>query len=396
MSYSNLTSEFFKKFCKYIYLCGNSYLWIEEIEFSSLFLKVYRKLTDLITVCIYIFISMQLAGLFTQPNLTEKQYYDRFVLSFCHPVTIVFYLYTDYYKNTTKEIIFKLAVVLKNVYNDKDIERQMLRKSKLYSVAILCNFSTTLISYGFDGLVQVACREGTFTTVITAWPDVEDRSVYANIGRVATYIVWWLYVIRLSATYLLMTFLTICLSYQYKNLQSYFYNLEKIFDENELSQFEKEKKYERSVKIGIKLHSETNWCVDKTQTVLAFVFNGQIMINVVLICTVMLQMANSERTISNALATVTTGTTCLVCTGFFMWFAGDITVEAGSLSTAIYSSGWENCEGDCSARMRRLLVFAITQSQKPVVLRSFGIVDLSYQSFVTIVKASYSVFSLLY
>ncbi|CAG5052728.1 unnamed protein product [Parnassius apollo] len=172
-----------------------------------------------------------------------------------------------------------------------------------------------------------------------------------------------------------MTFLTICLSYQYKNLQSYFYNLENIFDENELSQFEKEEKYERSVKIGIKLHSETNWCVDNTQKVLALVFNGQIMINVVVICTVMLQMVNSERTISNALATITAGAACLVCTGFFMWNAGDITVEAGSLGTAMYSSGWENCQGDCSVRMRRLLLFAMTQSQ--------------------IVKTSYSVFSLL-
>ncbi|XP_045534801.1 uncharacterized protein LOC106716196 [Papilio machaon] len=236
----------------------------------------------------------------------------------------------------------------------------MIKKSKLYSAAYLFSFSSALISYGIDGLIQVLRKDGTFTTVITAWPDVEDRSSFANIARVTNYVLWWIFMMRLSAIYVLVICLTTCLSHQYKNLQSYFYHLVDIFDEHDLSQQEKEKKYEDSVKIGIKLHSDTLWCTRQIENAYAVVFSGQILVNISVLCLLMLQMV------------------------------------ASLLSTAMYSSGWENCQKDCSIRIRRLLVIAMAQSQRPVTLRSFGIIELSYQSYVSIVKSSYSVFSILY
>ncbi|XP_047528665.1 uncharacterized protein LOC125065206 [Vanessa atalanta] len=110
----------------------------------------------------------------------------------------------------------------------------------------------------------------------------------------------------------------------------------------------------------------------------------------------MLQMVNSERTLVNALTILNTSIAVLVSTGFLMWNAGDVTIEASLVPTAMFSSGWHHCRSPTSARIRKLLVVAMTQGQKHVVLRSFGVVEISYQSYLSIVKSSYSAFSILY
>lgn len=97
----------------------------------------------------------------------------------------------------------------------------------------------------------------TFNTVITAWPDVHDRSVLSNIGRIIIYLTWWIYLTRIFSVYSLVICLTIAISHQFKNLKSYFYSLSKIFDNDNLSQTEKEQEYERAFKVGINMHSET-------------------------------------------------------------------------------------------------------------------------------------------
>ncbi|XP_013164433.1 PREDICTED: uncharacterized protein LOC106115549 [Papilio xuthus] len=394
MSAKNLTASFFKTLNGYLYFFGVSNLWLDSMDHKLS--TINRRISKVITICLYIFVTLEILAFFTQPNLTEKQSSDRFLFGLSHPILINYYTSIEYHKEKLQKIIHTLTVDLKNVYNNKKVERHMIRKSKLYSAAYLFSFSSALISYGIDGLMQVLKKDGTFTTVITAWPDVEDRSIYANIARVISYILWWIFMTRMSAIYVLVICLTSCLSHQYKNLRSYFYDLVEIFDEHDLSQEEKEKKYEDSVMIGIKLHSDTLWCTRQSETACGIVFSGQILVNISVLCLLMLQMVNSERTLSNALATITTGVTMLISTGFFMWSAGDVTVEASLLSTAMYSSGWENCQKDCSVRIRRLLVIAMAQSQRQVTLRSFGIIELSYQSYVSIVKSSYSVFSILY
>ncbi|CAH2071853.1 unnamed protein product, partial [Iphiclides podalirius] len=223
---------------------------------STIFIRSFSKV---VTGCLYLFVAMELVAFFTQSNLTEKQENDRLVFGCSHPLLVFYYESIDYYNSTIKLILYTLSVVLKEVYNDEEIEKRMIRKSKLYSAAYIFSFSSSLISYGFDGLMQVVNGDGTFTTVITAWPKVEDRSACANVSRVLSYLIWWLFMIRVSAVYVLIISLTICLSHQYMSLQSYFYSLQRIFEGTESTQAEKEKAYEESVKIGIQLHADTLW-----------------------------------------------------------------------------------------------------------------------------------------
>lgn len=98
----------------------------------------------------------------------------------------------------------------------------------------------------------------TFTTVVTFWPDIDDKTTLANVARITIYLVWWIFMLRMCVSYVLVISVTICLSHQFKNLQSYFHKLNDIFKEN-LSQEQMESKYEEAFKIGVKLHSHTLW-----------------------------------------------------------------------------------------------------------------------------------------
>ncbi|CAK1545812.1 unnamed protein product [Leptosia nina] len=269
---------------------------------------------------------------------------------------------TLYYKEDIKNLLVKLTITLKNKYNNKKIEEDMLRKAVLYSSAYVASCSVALFFYAFDAVVQVLKSGGTFTTVVVAWPDVAEIGLLPDTVRIIAYAMWWYFMIRASAVYVLVISLTILLSHQYKILQDYFYSLENIF-KADVKLEEKENDYENALKFGISIHAETMWCVKECQKVCNWVFSGQIGINFTVFCMLMLQMVNSERTFMSVLATLSTGLALLTTTGFFMCNAGDITVEAGLLPRAIFSSGWQNCRGDAAIRVRKLITLAIAQSQ---------------------------------
>ncbi|XP_041970677.1 uncharacterized protein LOC121727067 [Aricia agestis] len=242
--------------------------------------------------------------------------------------------------------------------------------------------------------------EGTFTTVVTAWPDVTDTSLRAEILRIFFYLVWWIFVLRTAAVYALVTCISIIVGQQFKNLQSYFYSLNEIFqDDDEIKVWEQERReqiYEEAVRTGFKLHDQTLRCTNEYQVTCNVIFSGQILVNVSVLCLLMLQMVSTERTLMNTLAILSTALAVLIGSGLIMWNAGDISVEAAVLPTAMFHCGWHNCRGKSGPRIKRMLVVAMRQSQRPVIISSFGVLEISYQSYLSIVKSSYSVFSLLY
>lgn len=101
--------------------------------------------------------------------------------------------------------------------------------------------------------------EGTFTTIITAWPHITDLSLHAQILRVIIYLMWWFLLMRSTGLQILLITILIAINHQYKNLQSYFYSLNGIFEDKNLDHIKKEELYEKSVKVGIRLHAETLW-----------------------------------------------------------------------------------------------------------------------------------------
>nr|CUQ99408.1 Olfactory receptor 26 [Manduca sexta] len=391
----NKTKDFFYKVALLTYLFGLPNFWIEDFKLPKWFMRSFDIFTKIINNVLYFFILMEMIAFFTQENLSEKQKSDLLVYGISHPILYSYRVFISYKEDNLRAVLLDLVVTLKKVYNDVKVERQMIKKSLLYSSALVFSCILAMFFYTFDSILHVIRTGATFNVVITTWPKVEDRSTLANAGRIVFYILWWFFMSRVSGAYTTVICLTTCLSHQYTNLRSYFENLNNIFETN-FDQAVKEQKYEDGFKVGIALHLDTLRCTRECHSICQGVFSGQIILNILLLVVLMSQMINSERTLVTAFATASSASAVLISTGYFMWNAGDVTVEASRLSSAMYLSGWHNCHGRSSITIRKLVVITMFNAQKPVILKGLGIVDLSYQSYLSIVKSSYSVLSLLY
>ncbi|XP_052740747.1 uncharacterized protein LOC112050982 [Bicyclus anynana] len=407
---SKKTSQYFYKAGRILAIGGlPGYVkWCE----SGYTRPVYKHIQSFLTVCVVSFVVMEVGAFFTQTNLTERQQTDLLVLGFCHPILMTYPFILTYHRERIRNLLYRLCVTLKKVYNDVEVERRMTRSATLYSISIVLNIYSALISYGYEEMLHVIRtgeylfvknssviveEDGTFMPVITAWPDVKDESNLAHISRIACYLIWWVCMTRICAAFYLIIIITGCLCFQYTNLQSYFYSLNDIFEQaGETDRENAEHKYEEAFKVGIQLHAETLWCTRQCQVICSIVYSLQIVLNVATFSVLMLQMTNSERTLASTIKTVVSCAALLCTTGMSMWNAGNVTIEATHLPTAMYCSGWHLCRGRSSLRVRKLLVVAMIQAQRHVVIHGFGIMEISYRAYVTMVKTSYSVFSLLY
>uniref|UniRef100_A0A0K8TU59 Odorant receptor n=1 Tax=Epiphyas postvittana TaxID=65032 RepID=A0A0K8TU59_EPIPO len=392
---TNKTVHFFRKICKIIYLSCATNFSFEEMKLPSLFIKIYSPLSKILEVIVVVFIASEWGSYFTQNNLTEKQTADMHLFAFSHIVIYSIYASAMYHKDRIRQLVLTLTVTLKKVCNDEEIERMMIKKTYWYLTAMVFVCSGSLFSYGLDAGVQALTSNATFTTVIPIWPDVEDRRFIASVARVIYYIIWWIFVTRVISIYFIVLSITICLGHQFTNLHKYFLDLSDIFEEVG-SQEDKERRYEDAVKVGVKMHSITLWCAEQAQVTCGVAYSGQVIINVSVLVLLMIQMVNTERTLSGVVPIVMLGSSVLVGSAVFMLNAGDITIEASRLPTAMFLSGWQHCRGPASVRARRLITIAMAEAQKPVVIKGLGVIELSYQSYVSIVKSSYSLFSVIY
>ncbi|XP_038223178.1 uncharacterized protein LOC119840563 [Zerene cesonia] len=399
---TNRIAAFFSSVNKFAYICGLPNFLNNNNNLPPLIVRYNTIYISLINILLFSFVAIENLSFITQKNFTTKQKNDLMTFAVSHFMLSFYYVSLYLNRNTVKKLAFTLTISLKKLYNDVNIEKDAIKKSKVYMVIFLSLCSGAIFSYGLEALILVVLEDGKFITVITAFPDVEDNSVVGNIWRVVFYLFWWFFIVRIIALFLVVIVSIIYLRYQYKNLQSYFYSLATIFDED-ISQSEKENKYEKALKTGIQLHADTLRCTKDCQQAFYVVLSVQLLINMMTVVLIMMRfMVNikksltSEHTPMNLLATGVMGTAILIGTGLFMWNLGDVTVEASKVPTAIYSSGWENCTRGSSARVRHLISFSITQGQKHVALRAIGVIELSYSSYVTLVKSSYSVFSLIY
>ncbi|XP_048007560.1 uncharacterized protein LOC125242705 [Leguminivora glycinivorella] len=254
----NKTTQFFHKLDKVIFICSSMNFWVDDNGIAETVVKTYKNVSKVVNVALILFMAAEFGSFFTQNNLTEKQKSDRVLMTFSHMVLYSFTLTLSYHKKTVTEILFALGVYLKKDFNDEATERLMLKRTRIYTFALVMLCFNALVFYGVEGLAQVLFSGGNFVTMITIWPEVHDRSLLAGVGRVIIYITWWLWMLRVTMAYLLVLTVTISLSHQYTNLQVYFRSIAGIFEET-ISQREKEEKFERALKLGIKLHSTTIW-----------------------------------------------------------------------------------------------------------------------------------------
>ncbi|XP_060803359.1 uncharacterized protein LOC106142318 [Amyelois transitella] len=392
----NKTAQYFINLAQFAYWLGMPDIWIQEVARPKRIVRIHDAYCYTCVILISLLVVFEYGALFTEQELSDRQHANMVLFVLCHPLVIIFIMNSLYFEKRTKRLLYDLAVGLKSVYNDEDIEAVTVQKMKVLSRAFVWIFATAIFFYGVDALVNVVWYGATFTTVILAWPQTHHRSPAADLARVFFYLIFLNFMLLLGITYMVNISITICLSSQFKNMQSYFYKLADLFKEDNMTQEQKESKYEENFKLGIRLHAKTSWCKQEWQAICNVIFSFQVVLNIGILILMLAQLVLSEeRSLASLIASLFTIGTILSSTGLLMLNAGDVTVEAREISTAIYHSGWENCAGS-SPRVRKLLVCAMMKGQKPEILWALRLIPMSYESFVSIVKSTYSIFSLLY
>nr|AXF48800.1 odorant receptors OR58.2 [Lobesia botrana] len=383
----NETRKFLNLICKIIYFsCGKNF-WYDDMDYPRIFMAIHNTLSNLLEVIVIAFNMGEWGAFLTQHHLNEKQTNDMCLFAFSHVLLYSVYVTVLYYKQDLRKLVYTFGVTLKEVCNDEMTERMMIKTAGRYLTGLVFLCSSTLVFFGIGSGLQSITTNATFTTVIPTWPDTEDRRTIAGIARLLYYLVWWILMVRTVSVYLIILTLTICLAHQFTILCKYFESLNNIF-EGTGSQAEKERRYEEAFKVGIQMHSTTLWCAKKTQETCGLAFSAQVIMSVSVLVMLMIQTMSIERTLRDMLPIGFMAASVLVAAGVFMWNAGDVTIEASRLPAAMFYSGWYNCQRDSSVRMRKLVTISITQAQKRVLIKGLGIIELSYESYVKIVKSS--------
>lgn len=150
---TNETTKLFGSLGVFFYICWLPLFWEDNISLTKKFRKYYDKVRYVVVVIFILFTFSSIGALFTQNNLTARQLYDRSHLATITPFVKLFYATLSYNKKKIGNIFYYLAVVLRELYNDLELEEQMTRKVKM--TAVIFFIGTMLGVAGTNGFIAI-------------------------------------------------------------------------------------------------------------------------------------------------------------------------------------------------------------------------------------------------
>lgn len=162
--HQNETAKLFMYLGTFFYLCGLPNYWETHVAHNKKFIKIYDKFIIVCNILLVLFGISSVTALFTQTNLTEKQEYDRGLVAYLVPFQSFFNVQLEYYKVEIKQILYHLAVVLREPYNNRELEATAVRKVRVYSTLFFI-ISLMFVSAGGISAIHKVVTAGTMYTV---------------------------------------------------------------------------------------------------------------------------------------------------------------------------------------------------------------------------------------
>ncbi|XP_068909803.1 putative odorant receptor 92a [Tenebrio molitor] len=118
---------------------------------------------------------------------------------------------------------------------------------------------------------------------------------------------------------------------------------------------------------------------------------GQFVVSVIIICLTMFQMSLVS-VLSLQFLSMTLYQGCMVLE-IFLWcyYGNDVILQSGKLTQSAYMCEWV----PCSQLFKRNLLYFMTRSQTPLKLCAGGYFTLSLETFMAVLKSSWSYFAVL-
>ena len=153
------STKLIDKYSKFWFLCCCPDFWVNQVEFSDAFVKLYRKAMILIHVIMVVFCTSCFASLWTQHDLSQSQASDRLAYAASTPVITIFYHFVLlHYTDDVRQVLYKLAVVLKTDHDDKLAEQEMINKSKLHNGIFFSSCVCNMVFVGLYNFYQAVTK----------------------------------------------------------------------------------------------------------------------------------------------------------------------------------------------------------------------------------------------
>ncbi|XP_064292501.1 uncharacterized protein LOC128675848 isoform X1 [Plodia interpunctella] len=389
------TKVLLKDFCKYVYYAGIGNYWSENMYPETILYKIYTIVSfSIYTVMIFL---ENLAALFG--NFPEVEKNSAAMFFAIHNIVLTKMLLLLYHKESIRKLNFEMAAVCENFEEERVMKRQYL-KVKFGILLYVVSVYLSLIAYGVESTRKAYAEGAPFYTVVTYLPYYEDDSTGASFFRVFFYATWLYMMLPMMSADCLPIAHLIMLAYKFITLRHHYDRIRAEFD-NDILVLNKKvaiEKLKAGFLEGILMHQKLMYLADEIHRVFGIIMSLQVCESSAVAVLLLLRLAlSSHLDLTNAFMTYTFVCSLFILLALNLWNAGEITYQASLLSSSMFYSGWHLCEPENPRRdIRQLVLISCAQAQKPLILKAFGIQELSYETFVSVARMTYSIFAVFY
>nr|UTQ10512.1 odorant receptor 10 [Glyphodes caesalis] len=388
-----------KTYCEKIFLVASGDFWFEEGKIgddSSWFYNIYRgTIFSLYGFMTILEIMAAIFGIFPED---EKR--DSVSLAVSH--TIVMLKIFSVISN--KKLVRTLNYNMVKICEGHEDPVLMAKKYRIVKINIWAYFITVYGSaacFVFEGIRKLYAGSH-FVTIVTYYPSFEDNSITATVFRIAMTVLLMMMLMTMIVTVDSFTMVYLILyKYKFIALRHYFERLAEEFQELNDSGNSRlaADKLTNGLVEGIIMHKELIRMAKDIDQAFGTVIALQLFQSSGSAVSLLLQIALSDQlTFVASMKIIFFVVALFFLLGLFLCNAGEITYQASLLADAIFYCGWHACPPRHPPQRdpRRLVLLACMQAQRPLIMKAFKMIELSYGTFLQVLRGTYSVFALFY
>ncbi|XP_013140408.1 PREDICTED: uncharacterized protein LOC106104813 [Papilio polytes] len=385
-----------KSFSQKIYFVGSGNFWYEG-EVGDDRNSIYRIYS---VILFFIYGSMTVLEIFAAlfGNFPKDEKGDCVTFAVSHTIVMIKMCYVIGNKQLIRKLNYDMATVC------EEFEETSLQTKKYYNIKVnlIAYFVAVYFSaacFVFEGLRKV--KEGShFVTIVTYYPSFEDDSFPATVFRIYCTIVLFMMMLSMIMTVDAFTMVNLIIfKYKIITLRRYFERISQDFKEmHKINQRLAVEHLAKGLIKGFKVNKELLRILKDIDKAFGFVIALQLCQSSGSAVSLLLQMAISdELTFVGKLKIMFFVIALFFLLGLFLCNAGEITYQSAQLADSIFYCGWHECLWEYQPegkKIGQMVLIACMQAQKPLVLKAFKMIELTYGTFLLVIKTTYSIFAL--
>ncbi|VVC95242.1 unnamed protein product [Leptidea sinapis] len=373
-----------RSFCKFVFYSGAGNFYYDETYNESIAYRLYTIASY--SVYVTMILLENIAAIFG--NFPEVEKNSAVMFAAIHNIVLAKMFLLQYHKRSIKKLNFEIVAIMENINNERVMKAQYTRVKygiSFYAVSVYL----ALGAYGIESLRKVISEGAPFYTVVTYLPQYDDTSTTADIVRSFFYFTWLYMMLPMMSTDCMPIIHLILLAHKFKTLCLYFEGLRTNLDKQIIlvGRNNAEDMLRRSFIEGIIMHQKLIFLAQEIHRLFGIIMSLQVCESSAVAVLLLLRLALSPHLdFTNAFMTYSFVGSLFFLLALNLWNAGELTYQASLLSNAMFYCGWHlhDARKDTNNDIRKLVLIGCAQAQKPLILKAFGVQDLSYATFVSL------------